>query len=380
MYPNKKTLFQKKSKILHLILNSSLIRKISKTYTRSAARAKAQMSANPTKINARFVAFAIVSVFSFSSASLVVSGKDAHGIVAISASNTQTAFPSKERSLELPREEEEEELAEIPLEEEDSNNADEDIVILSVGDDANDDWLNEEEDEGFDWEDVDTVETLTLYDMGRTNEGDIGQDEEEDEDEESFESLFENEYDGDEFEPTYWQLSRGVIIDDGEFGDDDDDDEEDFEDPCDSPTVNYLRGRIADEYEMWASRPTFSYSETIILPSPALMNSFDNTKSEIELIVHKEITKMLYLALTLFVFCMLLVDTFCGGVFGDDREENQQQQQRRPPPPQNHYFQPPSASSSDFYFDTEYKTFREFPKSASTQTMSSSSSEKCFVV
>ena len=153
------------------------------------------MSANPTKINARFVAFAIVSVFSFSSASLVVSGKDAHGIVAISASNTQTAFPSKERSLELPREEEDEELAEIPLEEEDSNYADEDIVILSVGDDANDDWLNEEEDEGFDWEDVDTVETLTLYDMGRTNEGDIGQDEEEDEDEESFESLFENEYD-----------------------------------------------------------------------------------------------------------------------------------------------------------------------------------------
>ena len=274
------------------------------------------MSANPTKINARFVAFAIVSVFSFSSASLVVSGKDAHGIVAISASNTQTAFPSKERSLELPREEEEEELAEIPLEEEDSNYADEDIVILSVGDDANDDWLNEEEDEGFDWEDVDTVETLSLYDMGRTNEGDIGQDEEEDEDEESFESLFENEYDGDEFEPTYWQLSRGVIIDDGEFGDDDDDDEEDFEDPCDSPTVNYLRGRIADEYEMWASRPTFSYSETIILPSPALMNSFDNTKSEIELIVHKEITKMLYLALTLFVFCLLLVDTFCGGFSG----------------------------------------------------------------
>ena len=47
--------------------------------------------------------------------------------------------------------------------------------------------------------------------MGRTNEGDIGQDEEEDEDEESFESLFENEYDGDEFEPTYWQLSRGVV-------------------------------------------------------------------------------------------------------------------------------------------------------------------------
>jgi hypothetical protein len=89
-------------------------------------------------------------------------------------------------------------------------------------------------------------------------------------------------------------------------------------------------------------------------------------------IVQRVILKTLYLGLTMFVLVVFVLDTCCGCVFNDtspdEFEHNFDGDEER-----GHWERLHDRFEQPLYFDTAYKTFREFPaptkaKPASTQT------------
>ena len=182
------------------------------------------------------------------------------------------------------------------------------------------DWLN-----GYEWLGVESEEG--------EEEGTNGDNEEEDED---------------EFHPTYWEIGVVAL------------DDEDQNVAIELPLLPLLRGKEADEHEMWASFPTvFQSTETHV----TYIAPPNDIRPHIAHIIQREILKTLYLGLTLFVLVVFVLDTCFGCVFNDSSPNKFERNFNR----NDGYCEEP------LYFDTEYKTFREFPaptkaKQASTQT------------
>ena len=66
-------------------------------------------------------------------------------------------------------------------------------------------------------------------------------------------------------------------------------------------------GERAGEHEMWASFPTFSS------PQKRTLRTLPNDiRPHIESVVRREILKVLYLGLTMFVLVVFVLDTCCG--------------------------------------------------------------------
>ena len=181
-------------------------------------------------------------------------------------------------------------------------------------------WLN-----GYEWLGVESEEG--------EEEGTNGENEEEDED---------------EFHPTYWEIGVVAL------------DDEDQNVAIELPPLPLLRGKEADEHEMWASFPTvFQSTETHV----TYIAPPNDIRPHIAHIIQREILKTLYLGLTLFVLVVFVLDTCFGCVFNDSSPNKFERNFNR----NDGYCEEP------LYFDTEYKTFREFPaptkaKQASTQT------------
>ena len=138
--------------------------------------------------------------------------------------------------------------------------------------------------------------------------------------------------------------------------------------PIEYPPLPLLRGKEADEHEMWASFPTFFKSTethvTYVIPN--------DIRPHIESIVRREILKVLYLGLTMFVLVVFVLDTFCGGVFNESSPNTERELERNfdRDEERGHLEKLHDRFEQPLYFDTEYKTFREFPnaKQAATQT------------
>jgi hypothetical protein len=181
-------------------------------------------------------------------------------------------------------------------------------------------WLN-----GYEWLGVESEEG--------EEEGTKGDNEEEDED---------------DFHPTYWEIGVVAL----------DDDDQNV--AIELPPLPLLRGKEADEHEMWASFPTvFQSTETHV----TYIAPQNDIRPHIAHIIQREILKTLYLGLTLFVLVVFVLDTCFGCVFNDSS----------PNEFERNFNRNDGYSEEPLYFDTEYKTFREFPpptkaKQASTQT------------
>ena len=228
------------------------------------------------------------------------------------------------------------------------------------------DWLTDNGDDGtFEEEDEEvrgfekTEEGVDGYEwLGE--EGEETEEEEEEEEEEEYNGEYDDE---DEFHPTYWEVA-GVM------------DEDQDSTPIEYPPLPLLRGKEADEHEMWASFPTFFKSTethvTYVIPN--------DIRPHIESVVRREILKVLYLGLTMFVLVVFVLDTCCGGVFNESSPNTERELERnfdRDEEERGHWEKLHDRFEQPLYFDTEYKTFREFPpptppttnaKQAATQT------------
>ena len=98
----------------------------------------------------------------------------------------------------------------------------------------------------------------------------------------------------------------------------------------------------------------------------------NDVHSHIDSIVQRVILKTLYLGLTMFVLVVFVLDTCCGCVFNDTSPDEFEHifdgDEER-----GHWERLHDRFEQPLYFDTAYKTFREFPaptkaKPASTQT------------
>ena len=208
-------------------------------------------------------------------------------------------------------------------------------------------------------------ETVDFYDVSfveeskgsEENEEEREEEEEEEEEEEdekfAADDVDHDDEEDDDFHPTYWEIT-------GEIED------QDF--IVEYPPLPLLRGKDADEIEMWASFPTMFWSKetrvTYVVPN--------DVRSHIDSIVQRVILKTLYLGLTMFVLVVFVLDTCCGCVFNDtspdEFEHNFDGDEER-----GHWERLHDRFEQPLYFDTAYKTFREFPaptkaKPASTQT------------
>ena len=120
---------------------------------------------------------------------------------------------------------------------------------------------------------------------------------------------------------------------------------------------------------MWASSPAMFWSSKETQVTYVVQN---DVRSHIDSIVQRVILKTLYLGLTMFVLVVFVLDTCCGCVFNetspDEFEHNFDGDEER-----GHWERLHDRFEQPLYFDTAYKTFREFPaptkaKPASTQT------------
>ena len=235
----------------------------------------------------------------------------------------------------------------------------------------NDAWLTDvfsDDDERDDDDDVEVTvrgfETVDFYDVSfveeskGSEENEEEREEEEEEEEEEDEKFAADDVDhddeeDDDFHPTYWEIA-------GEIED------QDF--IVEYPPLPLLRGKDADEIEMWASFPTMFWSKETRV-TYVVQN---DVRSHIDSIVQRVILKTLYLGLTMFVLVVFVLDTCCGCVFNDtspdEFEHNFDGDEER-----GHWERLHDRFEQPLYFDTAYKTFREFPaptkaKPASTQT------------
>ena len=119
---------------------------------------------------------------------------------------------------------------------------------------------------------------------------------------------------------------------------------------------------------MWASFPTMFWSKETRV-TYVVQN---DVRSHIDSTVQRVILKTLYLGLTMIVLVVFVLDTCCGCVFNDtspdEFEHNFDGDEER-----GHWERLHDRFEQPLYFDTAYKTFREFPaptkaKPASTQT------------
>ena len=210
-------------------------------------------------------------------------------------------------------------------------------------------------------------ETVDFYDVSlgeeskgsEENEEEREEEEEEEEEEEADEEFAADDVDNDDeedddFHPTYWEIA-------GEIED------QDF--VVEYPPLPLLRGKDADEIEMWASSPAMFWSSKETQVTYVVQN---DVRSHIDSIVQRLILKTLYLGLTMFVLVVFVLDTCCGCVFNetspDEFEHNFDGDEER-----GHWERLHDRFEQPLYFDTAYKTFREFPaptkaKPASTQT------------
>lgn len=220
------------------------------------------------------------------------------------------------------------------------------------------DWLTDNGDDGTFEEEDEEVRGFEKTEEGVDGYEWLGEEGEETEEEEEQEEEYNGEYeDEDEFHPTYWEVA-GVM----------DEDQQDST-PIEYPPLPLLRGKEADEHEMWASFPTFFKSTethvTYVIPN--------DIRPHIESVVRREILKALYLGLTMFVLVVFVLDTFCGGVFNESSPNTERELERnfdRDEEERGHWEKLHDRFEQPLYFDTEYKTFREFPnaKQAATQT------------
>jgi hypothetical protein len=220
------------------------------------------------------------------------------------------------------------------------------------------DWLTDNGDDGTFEEEDEEVRGFEKTEEGVDGYEWLGEEgEETEEEEEEEEEEYNGEYeDEDEFHPTYWEVA-GVM----------DEDQQDST-PIEYPPLPLLRGKEADEHEMWASFPTFFKSTetyvTYVIPN--------DIRPHIESVVRREILKALYLGLTMFVLVVFVLDTFCGGVFNESSPNTERELERNfdRDEERGHWEKLHDRFEQPLYFDTEYKTFREFPnaKQAATQT------------
>ena len=220
------------------------------------------------------------------------------------------------------------------------------------------DWLTDNGDDGTFEEEDEEVRGFEKTEEGVDGYEWLGEEgEETEEEEEEEEEEYNGEYeDEDEFHPTYWEVA-GVM----------DEDQQDST-PIEYPPLPLLRGKEADEHEMWASFPTFFKSTetyvTYVIPN--------DIRPHIESVVRREILKALYLGLTMFVLVVFVLDTFCGGVFNESSPNTERELERNfdRDEERGHLEKLHDRFEQPLYFDTEYKTFREFPnaKQAATQT------------
>ena len=219
------------------------------------------------------------------------------------------------------------------------------------------DWLTDNGDDGTFEEEDEEVRGFEKTEEGVDGYEWLGEEGEETEEEEEEEEEYNGEYDDeDEFHPTYWEVA-GVM----------DEDQQDST-PIEYPPLPLLRGKEADEHEMWASFPTFFKSTetyvTYVIPN--------DIRPHIESVVRREILKALYLGLTMFVLVVFVLDTFCGGVFNESSPNTERELERNfdRDEERGHWEKLHDRFEQPLYFDTEYKTFREFPnaKQAATQT------------
>ena len=236
----------------------------------------------------------------------------------------------------------------------------------------NDAWLtdvfSDDDERDDDDDDVEVTvrgfETVDFYDVSfveeskGSEENEEEREEEEEEEEEEDEKFAADDVDhddeeDDDFHPTYWEIA-------GEIED------QDF--IVEYPPLPLLRGKDADEIEMWASFPTMFWSKETRV-TYVVQN---DVRSHIDSIVQRVILKTLYLGLTMFVLVVFVLDTCCGCVFNDtspdEFEHNFDGDEER-----GHWERLHDRFEQPLYFDTAYKTFREFPaptkaKPASTQT------------
>jgi hypothetical protein len=221
-------------------------------------------------------------------------------------------------------------------------------------------WSSDEDSSDVDVDDDEEGEEVTV--RGFETKGDVPSDEDEyewlngyewlgvegEEGEEEGTNGDNEEEDEDEFHPTYWEIGVVAL------------DDEDQNVAIELPPLPLLRGKEADEHEMWASFPTvFKSIETHV----TYIAPPNDIRPHIAHIIQREILKTLYLGLTLFVLVVFVLDTCFGCVFNDSSPNELGRNFNR----NDGYCEEP------LYFDTEYKTFREFPpptkaKQASTQT------------
>ena len=237
----------------------------------------------------------------------------------------------------------------------------------------NDAWLtdvfSDDDERDADDDDVEVTvrgfETVDFYDVSfveeskgsEENEEEREEEEEEEEEEEdekfAADDVDHDDEEDDDFHPTYWEIA-------GEIED------QDF--IVEYPPLPLLRGKDADEIEMWASFPTMFWSKETRV-TYVVQN---DVRSHIDSIVQRVILKTLYLGLTMFVLVVFVLDTCCGCVFNDtspdEFEHNFDGDEER-----GHWERLDDRFAQPLYFDTAYKTFREFPaptkaKPASMQT------------
>ena len=303
-----------------------------------------------------------VSLPSSSSGSLLArrQGHLGEDVLVDTAVLSTNAFPSlATRSGEVEEEEEEENDAWLT-----------DVVVVEVfsDDDEGDD--DERDDDDDDDDDVEVTvrgfETVDFYDvsLGEESKGSEENEEEREEEEEEEEEEADEEFaaddvdnddeEDDDFHPTYWEIA-------GEIED------QDF--VIEYPPLPLLRGKDADEIEMWASSPAMFWSSKETQVTYVVQN---DVRSHIDCILQRVILKTLYLGLTMFVLVVFVLDTCCGCVFNetspDEFEHNFDGDEER-----GHWERLHDRFEQPLYFDTAYKTFREFPaptkaKPASTQT------------
>jgi len=235
-----------------------------------------------------------------------------------------------------------------------------DVVVEVFSDDDDDDVVVEVTVRGF--------ETVDFYDvlLGEESKGSEENEEEREEEEEkdddddddddkefAADDVDNEDEEDDDFHPTYWEIA-------GEIED------QDF--VVEYPPLPLLRGKDADEIEMWSSFPTMFWSKETQV-TYVVQN---DVRSHIDSIVQRLILKTLYLGLTMFVLVVFVLDTCCGCVFNDtspdEFEHNFDGDEER-----GHWERLHDRFEQPLYFDTAYKTFREFPaptkaKPASTQT------------
>ena len=301
------------------------------------------------------------SLPSSSSGSLARRQGQGEDVLVDTAVLSTNAFPSlATRSGEVEEEEEEEEndawLTDVVV-----------VEVFSDDDEGDDDERDDDDDDDDDVEvTVRGFETVDFYDvsLGEESKGSEENEEEREEEEEEEEEEADEEFaaddvdnddeEDDDFHPTYWEIA-------GEIED------QDF--VVEYPPLPLLRGKDADEIEMWASSPAMFWSSKETQVTYVVQN---DVRSHIDSIVQRVILKTLYLGLTMFVLVVFVLDTCCGCVFNetspDEFEHNFDGDEER-----GHWERLHDRFEQPLYFDTAYKTFREFPaptkaKPASTQT------------